>query len=330
MMRQLTRFLSVGLLISAAACGKGGVDDFRAGVPSDGAVQMKAPQKAGAVVGDTSFWWGATFAATTGVNTGVLAVLDLIHNVVEQPPTSHPSANVYVWGPGNGSPLDPNVYRLTVTDDQNGTYDYKLEAKGKNDADTAFVAIITGQHTPVVTNGVNDKDHGSGDFTLNWDARKTLAAAPQDAQGRPLQGNWVVAYDHKTADVSVDVNFNNILDSNGNLVNATYHYSQLSGADGKFQFSTQANVDTATAALEQVTVESRWKQDGSGRSDITISGGDVAAGAAGQGSECWDTNFKESFGTITLPSGAGNYTEPAGGDQASLCAFASAEYYTAG
>ena len=48
-------------------------------------------------------------------------------------------------------------------------------------------------------------------------------------------------------------------------------------------------------ALENLTVRSRWQRTGLGRADLRIAGGDAGAGATA--SECWDTQFKETFYT---------------------------------
>lgn len=332
-MKRVLGYLSAALLVLASAgCGKAGNEaSFRAGVPDDGSVQIKVPQKAGALVGQTADWYKITYGVTTAVNGTVAGILGILHAVVSQPATSHPSANVYVWGPGHGSPLDPLVYRLTVTDTGNHTYTYNLDAKGKNDPDTAFVTILSGTHTPVVNNGQNDDKHGNGEFLLDWDKRATLANPPKDAHGRTMQGTWDVTYDHRTADVKVDVAFNNVLDDQGHATNSTYHFKQVAGSDGLFQFSTHADVNQDVAngnplTLEFVTVESRWHQDGSGRADVEVSQGDVPAGQKGQASQCWDSSFISQYETVSLPNGTGGTASNTNGD-ATQCTFATAEYF---
>ena len=325
-MKRLVAKLGVGLLVACAGCGAKSVDDFRKGLPSNGSVKIEAPQKAGALVGDTATWYLVTLGATLTVNGGTLAVLDVLHNIVANPPTSHPSAKVYVWGPGQGNPLDPLSYRLTVTDAGGNVFTYNLDAKGKADPDSAFVTILSGTHTAVVVGGKNDEAHGSGSFLLDWDKRKALAIPPNDAKGRPLQGTWDFTYDHHSADVKVDVAFNNVLNDDGKTTNSAYHYLQTAGADGLFQFSTTGDVNH-NGTSEFVTIESRWHQDGSGRADIRVTQGDVPAGQSGNGNQCWDASFKETFATWSVPTAAGPIYSATEG-AASGCSFNAAEYFS--
>jgi hypothetical protein len=81
-------------------------------------------------------------------------------------------------------------------------------------------------------------------------------------------------------------------------------------------FDINGNAGGGTA-LETLTLRSRWLDNGSGRADARIAGGDLGALQA-TASECWDTMFRRVF-----------YTDSAGfasteGLQTS-CAFATAD-----
>src|SRR5207244_1738840 len=148
--------------------------------------------------------------------------------------------------------------------------------------DTTFVTVLSGNHLPVKVAGKNDPAHGNGTFLLDWDARAKLAAPG------PEVGTAQVTYDHKTEDVKVDVAFHNIKNDQGELASATYHYTQPKGADGRFQFSTNVNLPNTGPEREQLAIESRWKQDGSGRSDVKVSKGELGTNSVTL-NECWST-----------------------------------------
>jgi hypothetical protein len=289
------------------------IEDFRAGVPSSGAVSINVPQQSQALIGQTASFYLTTYAATSVVNGGVVGVLTILKDIVAQPPTSH-SGQTYVWGPGADSPLDPVVWKLSVTDNGDGSYGYVFQGAAKSS--TNFVTVLSGTHTPVKNNGVNDPDHGHGTFLLDFNARATLPAPDGNV------GTANVTYQHDSDDVQVDVIFTQIQSTGGQLINATYHFTQPAGGDGTFQFSSASNIDLASAALENLDIESRWTQTGAGRCDVEISGGDLGSATA-TASQCWDSNFNETFYVDS-----GNFQPQEGSASSCPSDFSTAVYYT--
>lgn len=285
MKRLVLGVMAAGSILSG--CGANSVDDIRAGIPSKEAVALKVPQKANAVLGETAPWYVATYATTGIVNLGVVAVLDLMAHVVASTPTKV-DGDVYTWGPSEPTnPLEPNVYKVTVTDKNNGSYDYVVEGRKKTDADTAFVVLLSGTHTPAkLVTGKNDPKHGKGTFLLDWNARQKIAVPGKEV------GSFDVTYAHVTDDTTVDVNFHQVKNEQGQLVDATYHYAQVAGGDGSFKFGTESDAKH-DGTPEKFAIHSRWDKTGAGRADLRISGSGLAAGVTG--SECWDTNFAETF-----------------------------------
>lgn len=328
-MKRMMRLMTVGVLVLAtAACGKkASIDELRSGLPDSNAAKINTPQNGSAVVGQGSEWYGVTWAATTTVNITVVGLLGILHAVVEQPPTSQ-SGNVAVWGPwtDTNNPLEPFTYKLTVTDNGDHTYSYNLEMREKSapEAAASYQTVFSGKHAPAQLNGANDAKHGNGNFLLDWDARNKLTPLQKDGKGRTMQGTWEVTYDNRNDDAQVDVAFNNVLNDQNVATNATYHYAQPKGADGKFQFSSGADVN-GNGTQEFVTIESRWKQDGSGRADIKVTQGDVPAGQSGTASQCWSPSFVTTYEDYSVPVSGGTYTKNDG--DLAQCAFATAEYY---
>lgn len=306
----MRKFIGVALTIGLyTACGTA-LDDVRAGVPSAKGVTVNVPQNGNALIGQTADLYTLTWGATSVINTGVVAVLTLLHDIVEQQPTTT-AGNVYTWGPGASSPLDPIVWKLTVTDNGDGTYSYDLDGAPKGT--TSFVTVISGKHTPAKLGSANDPDHGSGTFLLDWNARATLPQPDGNI------GTAAITYSNLSDNVQVDVNFTGIHNSQGALTNPTYHYLQPSGGDGTFEFSDQGNVDGNTQGiLENLTIESRWDQTGAGRADVQVSGGDLGT-TTGEESECWGPTFLETYFSNTFAPTLG---------AESACVFATATYYS--
>jgi len=239
-------------------------------------------------------------------------ILGLVKAITDNPPTSF-HGNVAVWGPWTDA-LSPNTYRLTVTDNGNYHYSYVLEGKAKQDPDTAYVAILSGSHAAAVdSSGHPINGFGNGTFVINWD----------NAQSLPQHDNNVgtarFTYDRMTptAQVTIDVTFTQVLDSATNRrIDANYHYASTPGGDGLFQFSTYQN--TQAGGIERFAIESRWKNNGAGRSDVIVTGGALSQPATIN--ECWDQFFNSQFLQVSYDPSQ-DY-----GVEATACVFIPAEY----
>src|SRR6185312_4729286 len=134
--RMLKSLLAASTVLSLAGTGciaKQGPDNSAIGdaIPTSDQVQIKMPAQA-RTVGQLAQYYVITHDATTMFNGGAAWVLVLIHSIVQLPVTSV-SGDVYTWGPGS-QPLDPADYKLDVTANADGTYDYVLSGKNKTAA----------------------------------------------------------------------------------------------------------------------------------------------------------------------------------------------------
>ncbi|MBL9038873.1 MAG: hypothetical protein JNG84_10185 [Archangium sp.] len=258
--------------------------------------------------GDPAFFYGITRGVTVVVNTSVAAVLSLVSTIVSYPATSI-TGNVAVWGPHTDA-LSPNTWKLTVTQSAPNQHSYVLEGKGKTEADSAYRVILSGSH---VSTGVK---LGSGSFLIDWDKAQQLP------EHDTAVGTATVTYSRtSTSDTTtVGVQFTKVRDGEtGQLVDATYAYEEVPNNGGSFDFSQNKNL-VPGAAIEVLTVRSRWLQSGAGRSDVKVVGGDVAGGEA-TANECWDSSFLSRFFTLSFDA-TKNY------GQSSACVFSTAEYAT--
>jgi hypothetical protein len=273
-------------------------------IPTSDQVAIKLPQtatKSGttAMVGQLATFYVATRGVTVTFNGGSAWVLILIHSIVQYPVTSV-SGNTYTWGPWSGNALDPSIYKLDVTANADGTYDYVLSGHAKSDATAHFIAIIDGHADPRP-----GELKGNGTFLLDFDAARTVD---------PIDN----ANNHGQVDVHYDLAQRHLdltimsTDANGQPVSADYAYDEGLDGSGNMTFDVLANVG-GTAAEEDLTLRSRWLATGAGRGDARITGGDLAATQA-IASECWSTSFARVYYTDNV-----NFN-PTEGD-ATQCAF---------
>ncbi|MES1209858.1 MAG: hypothetical protein ABUS79_28315, partial [Pseudomonadota bacterium] len=187
-----TKVRMIGLFLCGAVagtmgCGKADDGEFNGSVPTSATVALEVPAANGAPAASASnvSVKGSALQGTLAndylltrtvvgvVNTATAAVLTLVKDITDYPPTTV-DGNTAVWGPGT-DPLSANTYRLTVTRAAPHVFTYKLDGKGKNDPDTAFVTVLSGTHTRALdAAGHVVKGFGSGDFTLDFDAADTL------------------------------------------------------------------------------------------------------------------------------------------------------------
>jgi hypothetical protein len=281
----LKSLLAATCMISLAGTGcvlkdgpdNGAIDDA---LPTSDQVQIKMPAQ-DRVVGQLAQYYVITHDATTAFNGGAAWVLVLIHSIVQLPVTSV-NGNVYTWGPGS-QPLDPAQYRLDVTANADGTYDYVLSGQSKTTPNAPFLSVITGHADP--TPG---PDLGNGNFTLNFD--NSALVDPIDNGSN--NGEIVADYDLTARTLGLHITGK---DASGSPVDANYSYASAADQSGDMSFSASADLGGGPA-LENLVLRSRWEATGSGRSDARISGGDLGSADA-QASQCWDTSFREVYYT---------------------------------
>jgi hypothetical protein len=317
-MKRLSLF---ALALLLAACGG---RDFGSGLPTAQNVRLEVPASNSQPLsgvsqqelqGDHSSFYDLTRGVTVTVNAGVGFVLGLLKAITSHRPTSIDGDSA-VWGP-HTEDLSPNTWKLTVSEIAPGKYAYKLEGKPKTAPDSGYVIVLSGEHTPSVdANGDPVEHFGAGQFVIDWDNAQTLPEHGSDV------GQAAVTYSRldPTANVTIDVDFTQVKNEAGNLVDAAYSFLKMPGQGGEFQFSIDKDrVDTSTQ-LEHLSIKSRWNSSGAGRSDVMASGGDLASPATAN--ECWDSSFASQYMATSWSSDpAHNY-----GSEATGCAFASAEY----
>jgi hypothetical protein len=270
-------------------------------IPTADQVEIKLPAQA-RILGEVADYYRVTRDVTRTLNGGSAWVLILVHTIVQFPVTSQ-NGNVYTWGPWSDT-LDPAEYKLDVTDNGDGTYDYVLSGRAKTSATSTFENIIEGHADP--TPGDN---RGHGDFSIDFDASRRVN--PIDAGD--AKGNVVVTYDLAARHLDLAAM---APDANGNPASFEYAYNETLDGGGDMVFNATADIG-GTATAENLVIRSRWQADGAGRGDARIAGGDLGAQQA-VASECWNTLFRRTFYTDSV-----NWQPTEG--SVSECAFGTAD-----
>jgi hypothetical protein len=336
--RNLTLALALTGPLFAGACGRmDSGDEYRQGVPYAEDVAIVVPggeQQAdaltaggvavteNALLGQQAELYRVTRDATAVVNVGTAAVLALVRTITLFPPTDV-GDDVAVWGPHTKA-LSPNTWRLTVHRLARGQFQYTFEAKPKTEPDTAYLTILSGHHNVADTGGgllrrrANLPAYGSGDFDLNWDNAQMLPEHDDNV------GTAHFVYSRPAADAATNiaVTFHQVMDKDAGMrVDAQYAFVETPASGGSFQFTLTKNEIPTTAALETLTVRSRWQQTGAGRSDVKMVGGDLGASAATV-NECWDSNFK----SVYMTNSYGDAAKAWGAEASCDAAFPSPDY----
>jgi len=254
--------------------------DLKTALPTAEQVRINLPESTTRTVGQLADYYVVTRNVTRTFNGGSAWVLILLHAIVQYPVTSV-NGNVYTWGPWSDA-LDPAEYKLDVTDNGDGTYDYDLSGRSKTAANSAFEVIITGHADPRP-----GELKGNGVFNIDFDAGRRVN--PVDAGDE--RGEVTVTYDLTARHLDLDIIG---VDDQGKPITAQYAYDEA--ADGSGRMSFGANGDAGGGSqLESFNIVSKWASTGMGRSDASATGGDIQASVTVSLTECWDTNFKRTF-----------------------------------
>jgi hypothetical protein len=301
------------------------VGRFREAIPEAKAVEVSGPESAQSQTGaqstpmaDDEPWangpwakyYGFTRHVRQGVNGTAGIVLGSIWLIVHTQP-SDVTENEAIWGPYTDA-LEPATYRFRVTEVAEDEYDYKLEGRPKgSSSDADYRAVLSGKGW-----GRGHEKHGDGFFEIDLDTAKALDSFNHGDDSGTVK---------ITHDLPPDITSN--LFSQPRSVTAEVYPSSTdewftatsnSREDGTGTLVVTAHADaddTNLTAKEDIVIASQWNNQGAGRADITITGGDVPVDTNTiTAVECWDSDFYRVYYDDSVSYEA---TE---GD-AALCAF---------
>ncbi len=274
--------LAATAALSLVACVKQdeAPSDLKTALPTADQVRINLPEGSSRTIGQLADFYVITRNTTRTFNGGSAWVLILLHSIVQYPVTSV-NGNVYTWGPWSDA-LDPAEYKLDVTDNGDGTYEYDLSGRSKTQAGAQFEVIITGHADPRP-----GELQGNGVFNIDFDASRRVN--PVDSGD--AKGEVTVTYDLAARHLDLDIVG---VDDAGKPVTAQYAYDEAADKSGKMSFSAKGDAGGG-AQLESFQIVSKWAATGTGRSDAMATGGDIQQSVSVSLTECWDTSFKRTF-----------------------------------
>lgn len=335
--RTLAAFLGCAML---TACGAVDGDfDTKKVVPEDRAVTLAVPGNAELAaaagtgkrhdaVGQRAEFYALTYQISRTLNGHAIALLAVVRGVLAFPATTS-DGDKRVWGPYTPGGLEPNTFRFTAEKTAEDAYTFVLEARPRaSTAEADFRTLLEGatEHSgPAKV---------KGSLTLHLDAARAL-----EPQGVCGDGKVTFVFDTTAEPRTISVQLRGFREGNPEAplcrggdtpTDADYAYRHEAGGAGQFLFSVKGDVHEPgenKPELEDIRIRSRWTADGSGRSDVTVSGGEVAADLTRAGlaeervtvTECWDTRY-----LVTYESASPIEVRRTDGDPAS-CVFTAAE-----
>src|SRR5215468_10021976 len=244
-------------------------------LPTSDTLSVVVPGAAGAAkVGDVAVSYLIT-RTVAGVLNGEVALGLLLAKTITTYPVTSIENDTLIWGPWSEA-LKPGEYRMTAKLTNEGKWAWAIEGRAKGSSDP-FQAIVTGLATP------GRPHRGSGNFTFDCD----VAHAIDPFGGCDDGGQASVTYDLEHAPATITVDAEHLAPMpDGSQALQTFHYQYSVNADG------------SGPAWETTTYDSKWLATGAGRTDISVTGGDVGS-AVVTAEECWDTHYLQTYFTIS-------------------------------
>jgi hypothetical protein len=278
--------------------------EFQEALPALGSVNVDGPDAARADArtaagmsgtlaagdaGDPAYWYTFTRDLRDGVNAVTAVVLVSVWAVVHLEPSEIDEEHA-VWGPYDGDALDPVRYRLTVT--RIGEHHFRYVLQGQKKSGGEYLNVLDGD-------GYSRKSdlHGDGQFVLDLGNAKVLDPSRHQNDSGQVTIVHDLPDDIGRRRDALPRTITAILAPVGE---AKVTITSLAHEDHTGELDVSAHVDIddeKTTLLEDVSVVSRWKETGAGRSDVGITGGDLpAAGFEGVTAvECWGTDFSRVY-----------------------------------
>ena len=240
---------------------------------------------------ETALFYGQARTTADAINRDVLSLLTVVDEIVMQPPSQR-NNDQRVWGPipGDRGVLltlvsdrvrTSTVVRATSTSTPaaaNEFFDYVM--LGSSPLQTTPQPLFSGrQVVDSIGSGVQ------GLLFLDLNTWQTVDPAQQNS------GEIFVAYDDRYAQLTMELYFGNL--SAGETPVAASRHTNAADGSGSLFFITAENVIQTTDAKETWVTATRWRGDGSGRADVLLTDGDVAAPLFAI--ECWDANFYRTY-----------------------------------
>jgi len=227
------------------------------------------------------------------VNGVVNDVLALLSDVTSHTPTwSDTEENTAYWGPYTQDNGVTMWFAMQRNDD--GTYSYQLVGKPMDASDADYLPVLSGK----VEAGVS-LTYNEGLFEIDYDHLQVLDPS------RNVAGISTYQYDRLDSQTGVQAKFDGLLRADGSLHDGAVDYVLNEDSSGELFYTFTDDIyvpedqEEGTTAQETLKVHTRWLSTGSGRSDATLSAGDLGSNTAYL-TECWDVSYHAVYGALYI------------------------------
>jgi len=270
--------------------------EYNQAVPKSESVRVPAPDDAQGNLQHPApaRWFDYTRRATDDLNGATNAVIGTVHFVAHTIP-SEVGDDFALWGPFTLFD-EPGSWKLRIDRDADSQYHYVFSGRPRESTSEAdFKVVLEGRGY-----GLDDERHGDGEFSVNIDVARELDPERFDeGSGTAVFTHDLpptIAEDPTATPRIITVQVDPEGDSWG-------QFTSKALPDGTAELEVTGLVDTdfSDSALEDATVVSKWRSDGAGRADVTLTGGDSAGGNALLSiTECWSGDSSRVFYSDSL------------------------------
>ena len=320
------RFLLVGLTAIALAsngCFQQPLEtdpEFLEAAPKASHVEMEVPEgQTSKAYGDIAEMYRNTVQFTRDVNNSVLHWLFFVEIIVTYPP-SFKSKTRHEWGPWLPDDGLSSVYlRFVMDKNLDGSFDYALEMKPRDQGDEAFLPVFYGTVDPGAS-----IHRSQGVMHFDFDTAASMDLAVQEA------GSITIYHDTNIGNKDIFIQFHDFRGKHDDQgFTASYHYDADPGGSGYFDWVVDGDIHAddpnggAYPNNETLSLRSRWNAAGDGRADALVTGPDLDAQNIDsyQITECWDSSFASTYYEETWTVGGQAHTSPNGWGSAVECTF---------
>ena len=328
----ITKLITASILTSALLIGCVPVEEqntqidqqllteYRKAIPSMSQMEASEVQRTTQALGDPAVLPAGSYEIVEGINGGVAALIGTLEAIVATEPTVYNSDTLeFVWGP---FPNDDGVGYVAVYIRDAGEEDdlrYHFAFLRGIDNDMAnLTPVIWGGTTPSEEN----EDHGVGlalyDFEANYafeEAHNPDVANLETERGRVafLFGAGPDEEDPTNEVGFVVASFRDFVSADepnatpGDLDYMYGHYADnREGHTLDFlNYRAAMDVDDDASGIELVDVRMAFLDEGTGRGEAIVVGGNMEAGEVAALEECWDTSINQTFIRLAAASGDG-------------------------
>jgi hypothetical protein len=282
---------TVVVLALAAGCGNYSNEDleFMNALPAQEDLFANIPARSALTQGTEAELAKQTHEVARVFNRMLFDILGGVDFIRTFPPSER-GHNTRTWGPWPHEKHPDWQYRFVMTrnDADHSMFTYELQLQDTTNPANVWVDFLGGSFTS--TRGAR---RGVGTFTLQSDMVRAAGFPVEIGEGARLRS---IRFDYDTRDFPINVQvtmetYPDLLDL-GMWVTTTYEYGVDARGQGAMAFTVTGNLDLTSAALETLTVTSRWLPTGEGRAEATITLGD---GVGLTETQCWNRDFNPTF-----------------------------------